>query len=115
MSAGSVQTRQVPSGPVIVPLLDRPPVAAIEGQSAAGVTVPVPGVGVGLGVGEGLLMTMPPPPGEEMSSAPQPARASALQPIRSRPEIFFTLIPPFVQDGRGGESTIVDGAFRIRG
>ena len=54
------------------------------GQELAGVICPVVGGGGGGGGGAGLLMvTLPPVPGETISSAPQPASASALQPIMS--------------------------------
>src|SRR6478736_5840106 len=83
---GSVQTRQVPSGPVIVPESVRPVGSEIVGQPAAAVTsVGAVGVGVGVGAGAGgLLMVMfPPDPGEAMSSGPQALSASKLQPRMS--------------------------------
>ena len=83
--AGTEQTRHVPVGPVIVPRSVRPAGSEIVGQPPAGVTSVLVGVGLGdgAGVGDGLMMTLPPLPGEVMSSAPQPASASALQPRTS--------------------------------
>src|SRR5690606_11804677 len=88
MTRGSVHTRQVPSGPVIVPEPVRPCGSSIAGHPAAGATTAGPvGVGVGAGVGAGLLMVMfPPVPGEARSSGPQAASASTLQPSTSERE-----------------------------
>ena len=87
ITRGNVQTRQVPSGPVIVPASVRPAGSEIVGQPAAGVTSAGPvGVGVGAGVGAGaggLMMTLPPVPGEAMSSGPQALSARTLQPRTS--------------------------------
>jgi hypothetical protein len=80
---GRVQTRQVPSGPVMVPSFVRP---GTFGQSAAGVTVA--GVGVGAGAGGGLLLlivTSPPRPSAARSSGPQPVSTRALHPASSMP------------------------------
>ena len=83
---GSVHTRQVPSGPVIVPESVRPCGSEIVGQPAAGVTsdggVAV-GVGVGAGAGGYLMVMLPPVPGEAMSSGPHALSASTLQPRTS--------------------------------
>ena len=85
--AGMVQTRYSPVGPEIVPLSVRPVGSEIVGQPAAASTSEDVGVGVGVGEGagaDGLLIVMfPPVPGETISSAPQLARATALQPSTS--------------------------------
>src|SRR6187431_2870169 len=83
---GSVQTRQVPSGPVIVPESVRPAGSEIVGHPAAAVTsAGAVGVGVGVGAGAGglLMVMLPPVPGEAMSSGPQALSASRLQPRTS--------------------------------
>ena len=79
-----------------MPLSVRPPVDAIVGQPAAGVTV---GVVVGVGVGEGdgvgrVMLTSPLVPGETISSPPQPARARVLTPITRVRWMFFTACGP---------------------
>ena len=86
-TAGKMQTRYSPVGPVSVPSSARPAGLEIVGHSAAAVTGPEVGVGVGAGVGAGvaggLMMMSPPVPGETISSAPQLARARAEQPSTS--------------------------------
>src|SRR6187402_823009 len=86
ITRGSVQTRQVPCGPVMVPESVSPCGSEIVGHPAAGVTSTGPvGVGVGVGAGAGglLIVMLPPVPGEAMSSGPQAASASTLQPSTS--------------------------------
>ena len=87
----------VPVGPEIVPRSSSCVGLAICGQLAAGVASVLVGVGAGAGAGVGaglLIVTLPPVPGETISSAPQPARASALQPITSERWRFFTASGP---------------------
>src|SRR6478735_10946001 len=86
ITRGSVHTRQVPCGPVIVPESVRPCGSEIVGQPAAGVTSTGPvGIGVGVGAGAGglLMVMLPPVPDEAMSSGPQALSASRLQPRTS--------------------------------
>src|SRR5690606_28636213 len=84
-TCGSAQTRQVPVGPVIVPLSARASTPTV-GQPEAGVTPPAPLPPSPPPVGGGLLMStsmLPPVPGEAMSSGPQAASATTLQPRTS--------------------------------
>lgn len=66
------------------------------GQPAAGVTKVEVGVGVGVGAGAGglLIVMLPPVPGDTMSSPPQAAKASVLQPMKMERVKCVTAIGP---------------------
>src|SRR5690606_16922001 len=97
-TAGKVQTRHSPVGPVIVPASVKPCGSAMVGQPEAGVTTAGPvGVGDGVGAGGLLMVILPPLPGEAISSGPQAESASTLQPRMSERVRLVTADGPLMK------------------